>query len=125
MLHEPKATSYIGCVGKDEFGDRMYKLASEGGVNVSSYSMWQLLWSVVQASFFYIHGVILDSSASCRITDLNGWNSCCNRDNRNLLMKLATTNIGYIIFLLLQIQYDIDEELPTGTCGVLVVKGER
>lgn len=56
MLREPKATSYIGCVGKDEFGDRMYKLASEGGVNI---------------------------------------------------------------------QYDIDEELPTGTCGVLVVKGER
>jgi hypothetical protein len=38
MLREPKATSYIGCVGKDEFGNRMYKLASEGGVNVSSYS---------------------------------------------------------------------------------------
>lgn len=56
MLREPKATSYIGCVGKDEFGDRMYKLASEGGVNI---------------------------------------------------------------------QYDVDEELPTGTCGVLVVKGER
>ncbi len=37
MLREPKATSYIGCVGKDEFGDRMYKLASEGGVNVSFY----------------------------------------------------------------------------------------
>lgn len=33
--------------------------------------------------------------------------------------------IDYLISLLLKIQYDIDEELPTGTCGVLVVKGER
>lgn len=36
ILQEPKAVSYIGCVGKDEFGNRMHKLASEGGVNVSA-----------------------------------------------------------------------------------------
>lgn len=56
MLGESNATSYFGCVGKDEYGDRMFKLASEGGVNI---------------------------------------------------------------------RYDVDEDLPTGTCGVLVVKGER
>lgn len=38
LKDEPKATSYIGCVGKDKYGDRMYKLATEGGVNVSSHS---------------------------------------------------------------------------------------
>lgn len=41
MLREPKATNYIGCVGKDEFGNRMYKLALEGAVNVSSYSRFR------------------------------------------------------------------------------------
>lgn len=34
MLQTPKATSYIGCIGDDEFGKQMEKLASEGGVNV-------------------------------------------------------------------------------------------
>jgi adenosine kinase len=56
ILQEPKAVSYIGCVGKDEFGNRMHKLASEGGVNV---------------------------------------------------------------------QYLVDESTATGTCGVLVIDGER
>jgi sugar/nucleoside kinase (ribokinase family) len=32
MLQTPKATSYIGCIGDDEFGKQMEKLASEGGV---------------------------------------------------------------------------------------------
>jgi sugar/nucleoside kinase (ribokinase family) len=35
MLQTPKATSYIGCIGDDEFGKQMEKLASEGGVDVS------------------------------------------------------------------------------------------
>ncbi|CAK9867156.1 unnamed protein product [Sphagnum jensenii] len=34
MLQTPKATSYIGCIGDDEFGKQMEKLASEGGVDV-------------------------------------------------------------------------------------------
>ncbi len=35
MLQTPKATSYIGCIGDDEFGKQMEKLSSQGGVNVS------------------------------------------------------------------------------------------
>jgi sugar/nucleoside kinase (ribokinase family) len=34
MLQTSKATSYIGCIGEDDFGKQMQKLASEGGVNV-------------------------------------------------------------------------------------------
>jgi adenosine kinase len=34
LLQTPKATSYIGCIGEDDFGKQMQKLASEGGVNV-------------------------------------------------------------------------------------------
>lgn len=43
MLGESNATSYFGCVGKDEYGDRMFKLASEGGVNVSFYPRFQTI----------------------------------------------------------------------------------
>ena len=34
MLQIPGATTYIGCVGKDEYGLRMHKEASKDGVNV-------------------------------------------------------------------------------------------
>jgi adenosine kinase len=34
MLQHPLATSYVGCVGKDEFGDRLENAARGDGVNV-------------------------------------------------------------------------------------------
>lgn len=35
MLQIPGATSYIGCIGKDKYGEEMKKNASDAGVNVS------------------------------------------------------------------------------------------
>lgn len=35
MLQIPGATSYIGCIGKDKFGEEMKKNAQAAGVNVS------------------------------------------------------------------------------------------
>ena len=35
MLQTPHAVSYMGCIGKDEFGKEMIKNCSSVGVNVS------------------------------------------------------------------------------------------
>ena len=35
MLQIPGATSYIGCIGKDKFGEEMKKNAQAAGINVS------------------------------------------------------------------------------------------
>lgn len=35
MLQVPDATSYIGCIGKDKFGEEMKKDCRNAGVNVS------------------------------------------------------------------------------------------
>jgi len=35
MLQAPGATGYIGCIGKDKFGEEMKKRCSLDGVNVS------------------------------------------------------------------------------------------
>lgn len=37
MLQIPGATSYIGCIGKDKFGERMKKNAEDAGVNAHYY----------------------------------------------------------------------------------------
>ena len=34
MLQKPGATSYIGCIGKDKFGEVMKRDATSAGVNV-------------------------------------------------------------------------------------------
>ena len=34
MLQVPGATSYMGCVGKDDFGNKMKETATQDGVNV-------------------------------------------------------------------------------------------
>ena len=34
MLQTPGATSYIGCIGKDKFGQEMHKSSTASGVNV-------------------------------------------------------------------------------------------
>lgn len=34
MLQIPGATSYIGCIGKDKFGEEMKKNSTAAGVNV-------------------------------------------------------------------------------------------
>jgi adenosine kinase len=36
MLQTPGATSYMGCIGKDKFGEEMKKNAQAAGVTVSS-----------------------------------------------------------------------------------------
>lgn len=38
MLQIPGATSYMGCIGKDKFGEEMKKSSKLSGVNVSSYA---------------------------------------------------------------------------------------
>ena len=35
MLQTPGATSYMGCIGKDKFGEEMKKNAQAAGINVS------------------------------------------------------------------------------------------
>ena len=35
MLQVPGATSYMGCIGKDKFGEEMKKNSTAAGVNVS------------------------------------------------------------------------------------------
>ncbi|KAK6929182.1 Carbohydrate kinase PfkB [Dillenia turbinata] len=39
MLQIPGATSYMGCVGKDKFGEEMKKSAKQAGVNVQYYEV--------------------------------------------------------------------------------------
>jgi sugar/nucleoside kinase (ribokinase family) len=39
MLQTPGATSYMGCIGKDKFGEEMKKNAQAAGVTVSSKSL--------------------------------------------------------------------------------------
>lgn len=34
LLQVPGATSYMGCVGKDDFGNKMRETATQDGVNV-------------------------------------------------------------------------------------------
>lgn len=41
-LQVPGATSYMGCVGDDEFAQEMTKTAGKDGVNVSSWGTRQL-----------------------------------------------------------------------------------
>jgi sugar/nucleoside kinase (ribokinase family) len=36
LLRKPKATTFVGGIGKDGFGDKMKKLAALEGVNVSA-----------------------------------------------------------------------------------------
>lgn len=38
MLQIPGATSYMGCIGKDKFGEEMKKNSTAAGVNVSPVS---------------------------------------------------------------------------------------
>lgn len=38
MLQVPGATSYMGCIGKDKFGEEMKKNSKLAGVNVGSVS---------------------------------------------------------------------------------------
>ena len=38
MLQIPDATRYMGCIGKDKFGEEMKKNSKLAGVNVSSYA---------------------------------------------------------------------------------------
>ena len=42
MLQMPKATTFVGGIGKDEFGARMIKLAANEGVNVSFWCAYIL-----------------------------------------------------------------------------------
>ncbi|KAG8650886.1 hypothetical protein MANES_07G077901v8 [Manihot esculenta] len=37
MLQIPGATSYMGCIGKDKFGEEMKKNSRQAGVNVHYY----------------------------------------------------------------------------------------
>lgn len=38
MLQSPGATSYMGCIGKDKYGEEMKKNAETSGVNVYNFN---------------------------------------------------------------------------------------
>lgn len=92
MLQKPGATSYIGCIGKDKFGEVMKSDATSSGVNV------RFLYTFRLFSFCEF------------ITLLYLWCHC-------LSLTL------YILFN--QVHYFEHESVPTGTCGVCIVGGER
>ncbi|GKU91694.1 hypothetical protein SLEP1_g5527 [Rubroshorea leprosula] len=47
MLQIPGATSYIGCIGKDKFGEEMKKNSKIAGVNVMRQHQWGLVLFVL------------------------------------------------------------------------------
>jgi sugar/nucleoside kinase (ribokinase family) len=59
MLQIPGATSYIGCIGKDKFGEEMKKNAQAAGVNVSCKAPFLF--------FFLLH----DTSPHCTTSYYN------------------------------------------------------
>ncbi|KAK2974745.1 hypothetical protein RJ640_007172 [Escallonia rubra] len=61
MLQIPGATSYIGCIGKDKFGDEMKKNSKLAGVNVQYYED-ESAPTVEKAKYFYIAGFFLTVS---------------------------------------------------------------
>jgi hypothetical protein len=49
MLQIPGATSYMGCIGKDKFGELMKKNSKLAGVNVSFFNFRMLIlesWTI-------------------------------------------------------------------------------
>lgn len=57
MLQIPGATSYIGSIGKDKYGEEMKKNAKQAGVNVS-YLIALFSFSVVDITTINITTVI-------------------------------------------------------------------
>lgn len=47
MLQTPGATSYMGCIGKDKFGEEMKKNAQAAGVTVSFNLIFFMLLDTV------------------------------------------------------------------------------
>lgn len=54
MLQAPGATSYIGCIGKDKFGEEMYKSSTASGVNVHLHHK-SLRHNILHASLLGIY----------------------------------------------------------------------
>lgn len=52
MLQIPGATSYMGCIGKDKFGEEMKKNSKLAGVNVSA-SLDTFLFLCIGTSFCF------------------------------------------------------------------------
>jgi sugar/nucleoside kinase (ribokinase family) len=50
MLQSSGATSYMGCIGKDKYGEEMKKNAESFGVNVYTFNN---LFSVIATSFAF------------------------------------------------------------------------
>jgi hypothetical protein len=51
LLQIPGATSYIGCIGKDKFGEEMKKNAQAAGINVS--------YKFASVNFLLLHEMIV------------------------------------------------------------------
>jgi hypothetical protein len=54
MLQVPGATSYIGCIGKDKFGEEMKKNAQAAGINVS-YKFASVIFLLHAMIFTLLH----------------------------------------------------------------------
>lgn len=59
MLQIPGATSFIGCIGKDKFGEEMKKSSNLAGVNVSFF---------IFASVNYFPVIFLDETSAFILT---------------------------------------------------------
>lgn len=99
MLQIPGATSYIGCIGKDKFGDEMKKNSKLSCVNVS---------------FAFTSKLVLFLGKQ--------------HDLLSILISfplLYISSCEYMLYLCVQAQYLEDKSAATGTCAVCIVSGER
>lgn len=61
MLQTPGLTAYIGCIGKDKFGEEMAKSSKDAGVNVGyilSHSLSVSLNGPGNRNFFFLNNII-------------------------------------------------------------------
>lgn len=55
MLQIPGATSYMGSIGKDKFGEEMKKNAKQAGVNVSTWFVQFVYLQLLSSSLIIIN----------------------------------------------------------------------
>lgn len=96
LLQVPGATSYFGCVGSDEYAEKLRKAAHDGGVNVRT---------TLEYMPFLLTMLERPSCASSKYVR-------AARDEAEVMDPW-------------QVQYHVDSATPTGTCATCVLGGER
>jgi hypothetical protein len=82
MLQIPGASSYIGCIGKDKFGEEMKKNAQAAGINVSC-----------KAPFFFLYGTLPHFTTS-------NYNPAIYA-TRPIIMRMRMLQRAHVLFVLL------------------------